>query len=69
MEKDKLAHVMMLDNVEHSIGTHKMVDVVLFNSEKISAGDAFKVVASLGYSPYVLSIPKDQYEKMFLNKE
>lgn len=61
-----LAHVMMLDDVEYYVGDHlPSVKTILFNSNHIPPEEALRIVRAGEYSPYVLSIPKEQFYGLF----
>lgn len=59
-------HVMMLDDVEYYVGDHlPSVKTILFNSNHIPPEEALRIVRAGEYSPYVLSIPKEQFYGLF----
>ena len=65
-----LDHVMMMDHLQHWCGPTLLgEDCLLWNSERISKGDAIRVMESGGFSPYVLVIPQVVYDGLFRNKD
>lgn len=65
-----LGHVAMIEFTERwPFGTTEMV--ALLNEERMTEADAVDLIkqGAQDYSPYLIVIRKEQYEKLFLNKK
>jgi len=63
-----LSHVAMFEGIEKTCGPVSLGQYnVLFNQNKIGEADAYKCAAAGVFSPYVLEIPKEQYQGLFLD--
>jgi len=63
-----LSHVMMFPDVEPTCGPVSLGKRnILFNQNKISEEAAYRCAEAGRYSPYVLEMPKEQYQGLFLD--
>ena len=62
-----LSHIMLLE-VEEDYKTFRLPKVVLFNENHMTQEEALRIVKSGEYHHSVISMPKRQWESLFLNQ-
>lgn len=63
-----LSHVMLLE-VEEDYGPFQVPKVVLYNENHVTQEEALRIVRAGEYHPSVLTLPKRQWETLFLNRK
>ena len=63
-----LPHLMLLD-VEEDYGAFQMPKVILYNENHVTQEEALRIARAGEYHPSVLTLPKRQWESLFLNRK